>query len=363
MDKAGARRASEDWVMSVAGNRAMGTLRLMSVWLTASMVVMPWCSEASGGAIAFSRGSAIFTVDADGANLRKVAGPPAIRGGMPVWAPDGRVMALRTNHDPGVEPYPNLEVYLVALATGDASNLTNHPNDDAAPAWSPDGERIAFASTRDSQWPRENRPDIYTMRVDGSDVRRLTTYDGRDMTPAWSPDGQHIAFATGRDSPDPFFVDNIEIYIMDADGANKRRVTQTPHNHDDFEPAWSPDGSQLAFSAQDDITGRDIYVINVDGSGRRRLTTHFASDTAPAWSPDGTQIAFQSTRDGPGDDGPAGIFVMDADGTNIRRLTRSAEGDWWPDWFDADFATPVSPLGKRAVLWGRVKGAAALSTR
>jgi Tol biopolymer transport system component len=343
-------------------DRAMSTLRLMSVCLAVSMVVMPWRSEASGGAIAFSRGGVISIIDADGANLRGVAGQPAFRGSMPSWSPDARTLAVCIG-DPGVAPYPNLEVYLVTLATGEAANLTNHPNDDVAPAWSPDGERIAFASTRDSQWPRENRPDIYTMRIDGSDVRRLTTYDGRDMTPAWSPDGQHIAFATGRDSPDPFFVDNIEIYIMDADGGNKRRVTQTPHFHDDFEPAWSPDGSQIAFSAGTDILGRDIYVTNVDGANRRRLTTHFANDTAPDWSPDGTQIAFQSTRDGPDDDGPAGIFVIDADGTNIRRLTRSAGGDYWPDWFDPAFATPVSPLGKRAVLWGWLKGAEALSTR
>ena len=136
---------------------------------------------------------------------------------------------------------------------------------------------------------------------------------------------------------------------MDADGGNKRNLTQ--HADLEYEPDWSPDGTQIAFAAGDGrIKDPDIHLISVDGTGRRRLTTHFAMDTAPAWSPDGAQIAFQSSRDG-----PPGIYVMDADGANIRRLTGSRHGDISPDWYNPNRAASVSPLAKRPLTWGWMK--------
>ena len=110
--------------------------------------------------------------------------------------------------------------------------------------------------------------------------------------PAWSPDGRQIAF---NSRPLGILGD---IYVMDADGNNIRRLTNRPDGCD-LHPTWSPDGKQIAFAAG----GRqrvdfDIYVIDTDGGNIRPLTDDRASDNDPAWSPDGKQIAFRSSKSG-----------------------------------------------------------------
>ena len=103
---------------------------------------------------------------------------------------------------------------------------------DYAPSFSPDGKSIVFASRRDDDF------EIYVMNVDGSDTRRLTKSPGIDHRPVFSPDGKQIAFASNRDL-------NYEIYVMNADGTNLRRVTNHPER-DDY-PCWSQDGRHLYF--------------------------------------------------------------------------------------------------------------------
>ena len=117
-------------------------------------------------------------------------------------------------------------------------------------------------------------------------IRRLTDDSASDQSPAWSPDGTRIAFHSYRDG-------DWDIFLMNADGSNQRRLTN--HRASDTFPAWSPDGTQIAFHSQ--RTGNwDIFLMNADGSNRRRLTDNSASDEDPAWSPDGTQIAFHHDR-------------------------------------------------------------------
>ena len=136
-----------------------------------------------------------------------------------------------------------------------------------------------------------------------------------DPSPAWSPDGTRIAFASYSDrSP--------EIYTFDSDGSDLERLT---NNSDwDVDPAWSPDGTRIAFVSTRDGNW-EIYVMDADGSGVERLTNHGAWD--PAWSPDGARIAFGSTRDGSLD-----IYVMNADGSDVERLTNNSAADRWPTW-------------------------------
>ena len=112
---------------------------------------------------------------------------------------------------------------------------------------------------------------------------------------------------------------NIEIYVMYADGSNQ--VNLTNNTAFDSEPAWSPDGSKIAFVSV--VSERDgnieIYVMDADGSNQVNLTNNVASDDNIAWSPDGSKIAFLSSRDGNGE-----IYVMEADGSNQVRLTNTA---------------------------------------
>ena len=127
---------------------------------------------------------------------------------------------------------------------------------------------------------------------------------GSDQNPAWSPDGSQIAFDSGRDG-------DRDIYVMNADGSDVRNLTDES-SRNDWRPAWSPDGKRIAFVSDSD---HDIYVMNADGSNITQLTDS-GRNTYPAWSPNGRKIAFESSRGRTSD-----IYVMDADGSNQVNLT------------------------------------------
>jgi len=174
-----------------------------------------------------------------------------------------------------------------------------------------DRSRIAFESSRDGNF------EIYVMNSDGTNQTRLTESPGDDGEPRWSPDGRRIAFQSTRDG-------NLEIYVMNADGSGQTRLTNGAAA--DANPSWSPDGQRIAFhSARDGNT--ELYLMNADGSEQTRLTTNGAVDADPSWSPDGHQIAFQSNRDG-----NLEIYTMRADGSGVIRLTTSSAVDALPSW-------------------------------
>ncbi|MGH7629997.1 MAG: protein kinase domain-containing protein [Gemmatimonadales bacterium] len=167
--------------------------------------------------------------------------------------------------------------------------------------------KIAFVSDRHGPDPvgHLGHNEIYVMNPDGSDQRRLTHTDGRIRFPAISPDGSRIAFVTFEG----------DLFVIDAGGGEPVRVTNMAPTGVRASPAtWSPDGKRLAFS-----TRGEIYVINVDGTGLRKLTNRPKEDGWPAWSPRGGKIAFVSRRDGVPD-----LYVMNDDGTGPGRLTFNA---------------------------------------
>ena len=173
--------------------------------------------------------------------------------------------------------------------------------------------------------------DVYTVLSDGSGLTQITSGGGKSE-PAWSPDGTRIAYTSSVDG-------DSEIYVMDADGVSV--VNLTSNLDADSSPTWSPDGQQIAFATNRDGTGVEIYVMNADGTVPMRLTNIAGDDTDPAWSPDGSKIAFRSTRDGDNE-----IYVMDANGANPTRLTTRGANDSGPSWsadslklaFVSDFA-------------------------
>ncbi len=118
---------------------------------------------------------------------------------------------------------------------------------------------------------------------------------------------------------------------MNADGSNPRYLAPVA-NCCPPDPAWSPDGKKIAFESSRKNGKADIYVMNADGTNRRRLTKHLAHDRYPAWSPDGENIVFYSERDGRSGE----IYVMDANGNNQQNLTNHPSGDGFrrPSWFD-----------------------------
>lgn len=162
---------------------------------------------------------------------------------------------------------------------------------------------LAFMRKVGSNW------DIYVLRTDGTEVR-LTTQPGSDTLPAWSPDGSRLAFSS---SPKADRGALLDIWVMNADGSGLTRLTD--HPEDDRRGVWSPDGTRLAYTATR-AGNLEIHVMDADGGNHVNLTNHPAQDSQPAWSPDGTRIAFTSTRLGNSTD----LWIMNADGSNPRML-------------------------------------------
>lgn len=166
--------------------------------------------------------------------------------------------------------------------------------------------RIVFQSNRDGNW------EIYVMDADGRNQKRLTNEPATDERPSWSPDGTKIAFGSQRGG-------NTDIYVMNANGGGLKRLTTDPG--DDYAPQWSPDGTKITFRSSRD-GNKEVYVMNADGSGQTNISNNRADDHGPIWSPDGTRIAFSSDRAGNND-----IYLMNPDGSNVVQLTTDPEDD------------------------------------
>lgn len=148
--------------------------------------------------------------------------------------------------------------------------------------------------------------EVFVMNPDGSNETAITSLGGRD--PAYSPDGTKIAFSSFRD----FLPNNwSKLYVMNADGSNPVKLTNDAN--DEQTPSWSPDGTKIVFTRRDGTTGGngEIYVIDANGSNLIRLTNDAADDDFASYSPDGTKIVFHSLRTG-----NYHVFIMNADGSS-----------------------------------------------
>lgn len=167
----------------------------------------------------------------------------------------------------------------------------------------------------------------YDVRLPTTDFRRpvdLSRSVPPDTAPAWSPDGSSLAFYSDRKFNLPDRDDNLDIYTMAADGSSFARLTDTP-SVDAF-PSWSPDGSRLLFYSERSGNG-DVYVMNADGSGVIQLTQDRGVDIPHSWSPDGMRILFSSARDGDLD-----LYAMNTEGSEVDRLTNNDQHDLSPAW-------------------------------
>jgi uncharacterized protein YjdB len=197
---------------------------------------------------------------------------------------------------------------------------------------------ILLTSTR-----RGNVPTLFAL--DRGGPGNLTPLN-RDSTaaqsdPAPSPDGSRIAYVTDRDG-------NAEIYLMNADGTNPQRLTNTPAT--EGSPSWTPDGAKIVFASNvaGTTTGTfHIWIMNADGSGQRQLTQGTTSDFQPAVSPDGKTIAFTTDRDGGSN---YNIYLMNPDGSNPRQFTKDLVPETNPVWLaDGQLAYLLQEPGKTLI--------------
>ncbi|MGB9179178.1 MAG: hypothetical protein WCB68_08015 [Pyrinomonadaceae bacterium] len=232
---------------------------------------------------------ALNVINSDGSNLQRLA-YSSVGLGEPAWSPDGSKIAYVRGYDTTYGGYANItscgqEIYVLDLASGSQVNLTQGGGG-TDPAWSPDGAYIAFSSSRNGSY------DIYTMAADGSGVKRRTEKDWAEAEPAWSPDGKFIAYSTNLVEggflcgfmPTPRPGGHVEwmtsIYIMNADGTDQAMLAGTTGG---IEPAWSPDGTSLAFVFNNKL-GWQIYVTDAEGTSQMELTWDSMQKFSPSWS-------------------------------------------------------------------------------
>jgi Tol biopolymer transport system component len=353
---------SQKWLV----NLAMGAVLLFVFVVscgpfrsTTTPVPLEATSNDSGEKIAFmSRRDGnddIYVMNADGSGQVNLTHHEAydIR---PSISPDGKRIVFISDRD------GNLEIYLMNVDGTGIIRLTDSPEWEGFPRWSPDGRHIVFMRGF----------NVVVMDPDGSNQVNLTNdpwadlppvymlnggqMPGADLYPAWLPDGTHVVFLSVRDRSFQFYVVNVDgtqLMILDS-GLPSREVppdemvywvsTGLDQNYlntsegpaysmDDTGlalgelPAWSPDGTRIAFQSDRD-GDMEIYVVSADRSEILQLTDNEAMDLYPTWSPDGTRIAFTSNRDG-----NLEIYVMNADGTEQTRMTDNYASDYLPSWY------------------------------
>lgn len=309
-------------------------------------------------------------------NIRQVTSN-YVRAGEGYFAPDGKTILFQAEEKDTGNPF--YQIFSMDLATKSARRVSPGVGKTTCSYFHPSGKKIIFSSShldpeakakyapeinqreedkkanrrRTYKWDFDSHMDIFEANPDGSGLKRLTDTPGYDAEGSYSPDGKSIVFCSNRDNPD-----NLELYIMDADGKNLRKLTNAPGcynggpffspdgkkvifrtdrkkkdhlqvhvidvdgkndralaedlNWVQWGPYWHPDNKHLLFAAADHSTmmrpNYDLYWMNVDTGKFQRITFAPGADVLPVFSPDGKQVMWTSTRDGRS---PAQLYLAD----------------------------------------------------
>ncbi|MCO6509427.1 MAG: PD40 domain-containing protein [Aridibacter famidurans] len=221
------------------------------------------------------------------------------------------------------------EIFVMNPDGSGLRQITDGPGASHSPKFSPDGSKIAFSGYVDGN------SDIYTMNADGTGRKRLTQHPGDDSHPSWSSDGRRIVFNSARTTPDlsvEWQYQIHEIFSIAAEGGDLRQHTRC--NSVCTYGSFSPDGTRIAYRKMVDAPGflwdfgptqrnSEVFVADADGRNEKNLSRNAAFDGWPVWMPDSQHIVFTSNRAGPAYVGH--LYLINIDGTGIRKLT---SGSW-----------------------------------
>jgi len=253
--------------------------------------------------------SQICIINADGGGFQQLTSDDTRQHYYPSLSPDGKSIVYAAFRDGKF-----FEIYEMNLASGAAFQLTNKLGGLGSPEISPSGEAIIFSRFA----PNINKNFIWWMTRRGEDADKISRFAGWE--PTWSPDGKYILFVSDEEGAP-------RLYTSRFNGDELHRFGAL--NGVSGRPDWSPDGKWVVVSAGN--PGK-IYLMDADGANARVISPAGSDSREPSFSPDGEWVAFRLSFDNPGDPDVCEIYIMRLDGSDLRRLTTNDYCDSQPRW-------------------------------
>ena len=253
----------------------------------------------------------ICIINADGTGFRRLTTDDTKQHVYSSLSPDGKSVVYAAFREANV-----YEIYEMQLATGNVSQLTNRIGILNAPEISPNGKSIVFKYSNGSG----NKNQIRIMDRDGKNVVNISKAKGWD--PTWSPDGKYILFASDMDGV-------VQLFTIHINGKELHKISSLPAIRGRSD--WSPDGKYIV-TYSGESWKREVYIMNADGSNARMISPEGGNSQGASFSPDSQWIVFTAYFDHPNDDHGCELYILRVDGTDLRRLTSNDYCDYQPRW-------------------------------